>query len=816
MRNLSFRGDYGGLPEPGGEADALVDGHGVLMGWSPGATRLLGFTANEVLGRSAAELLHRRTDAADLAWPPETNSAVRLGQVALQHRNGVPVEAEVWVRPLSSATGERLWLLQAGGVELTRAHDLGQALLKGLFTDSPFLIDVFDTQLRFVAQNEAQRRAGLFQDSEFAGRTMRDMAPAGLLDLDAFEARQRQVLETGKAQINTEVAGGMVAGGPPREFVWSESILPLTDRSGKTIALAHVVSDVTQQARSRERLALVNDANTQIGSTLDVSRTAQELADFAVPHLADFAYVNLLDSVFSGEEPVSGQIPEAMTLRRVAHRSVLRDREEGEFGGVAMGDIDGFATLPGSPFTEALAHGEPVLLGWDELRATLAVFDPDRAALGHELGVHSWLLVPMFARGTVLGTAVFVRFRNPRQFEVDDVLLAQELVARAGVCVDNASRYSRERTTALALQRSLLPQRLPSPEAVDAASRYLPASGHAGLGGDWFDVIPLSGARVALVVGDVVGHDLQSAVTMGRLRTAVRTLADLDLPPDELLAHLDDQMNRFLDERGDQSPQAFEAPGATCLYAIYDPVSRCCVMARAGHPPPAVVSTDGRVDFVELPGGPPLGLGGVVFESCEIKLDDGELLVLYTDGLVESRQQDIETGLERLRETLSCMPSSASPEEACNILIRELLPAQPQDDMALLVGRTQGLPANCHVTWTFDADEQLVAQARALTTRQLERWGLEEEAFITELIVSELLTNAIRYGAEPISVRLIRSQNLICEVSDGSSTSPHVRQAQETDEGGRGLYLVSQLTQNWGARYDVQGKTIWAEQALPR
>ncbi|WP_405997068.1 SpoIIE family protein phosphatase [Streptomyces sp. NBC_00829] len=811
MRDLRFHADSGELPGPAAEADVLVAG-GKIVAWSEGAADLLGYRAEEVLGQPADGLLLNPEDAESLGRRSVVDEAGRLGPVALRHRSGDRVDVELWGRPLASANGERPWLFQAARADTIRTYEFGRALLRGLFTDSPFLIDVFDTELRFVAQNQSHRGVTGFRGRELAGRTMREMAPPGMMDMDAFESRQRQVLDSGQPLIHTEVVGNIVPGGPPREYVWSESILPLKDRSGEVMALAHTVFDVTQQARSRERLALVNDASMRIGRTLDLSRTARELADVAVPRFADFAYVNLLDGVFGGDEPVRGQPPEAMLLRRVAHRSVLR--EGVRLGAVAEGEVDSFATVPGSPFTDALTHGAPVLLTGDELRVALAEIAPERAALAKELEVHSWLLVPMFARGAALGTAVFVRFRNPRRFETDDVLLAREFVARAAVCVDNARRYGRERSTALALQRSLLPQRFPSPTAVDAASRYLPASGHASLGGDWFDVIPLSGARVALVVGDVVGHDLHSAVTMGRLRTAVRTLADLGLPPDELLTHLDDQMNRFLDERGSEDVQLGAATGATCLYAVYDPLTRRCVMARAGHPPPAVLSADGEVTFTDLPDGPPLGLGGVVFESAEVELADGDLLVLYTDGLVRSRERDLSAGMELLRETLSAIPSSATPDDICDTLVRSLLPDHHRDDMALLAARAHGLPEDSHATWTFAADVELVARAREVTNQQLARWGLENEAFTTELIVSELVTNAIRHGDEPITLRLIRDRNLICEVSDGSNTSPHVRRARETDEGGRGLYLVAQLTQSWGTRYGGRGKTIWAEQTL--
>ncbi|MEU6256248.1 SpoIIE family protein phosphatase [Streptomyces sp. NPDC047043] len=806
MRDITFRG-VGELPDPGGEAETLLDALGRVVAWGPGAQAMLGYSDNEVLGRRAAVLLHDPTAVADVfrRW----DEGLRRGLLVLRRRDGELVEAEVWVRPLTAVNGERQWLVQAVRTEVFRTYELGRALLKALFTETPFHIDLFDTQGRFVAQNLTERRAGVFRDTSYTGHTMREMAPPGLMDFDALEARQRQVLETGEALVGTEVVGHAVPGSP-REFVWSESVLPLKDPSGTVIALGHVVSDVTQRVRSRERLVLANEAGTRIGTTLDLWQTARELAEVAVPGLADTCHVNLLDSVFSDEELSDDGQPRVRLLRRAACVDAADNLGSGGAGTVPVGDLDAAATAPSSLFLDAMAKGESVLLMDEQLGSCPDVVIPGPPAHGGP-DVHSWLLVPMLARGVALGTAVFMRSGNPRRFEADDVLLAEQIVTRTAVCVDNASRYHRERTTARTLRRSLLPQRLPSPSAVRTASRYLPASEHTGLGGDWFDVIPLSGARVALVVGDVVGHDLQAAVTMGRVRGAVRTLADLDLSPAELLTHLDDQMNRFLDERGDE---ASLVTGATCLYAVYDPVSRRCRLARAGHPPPAVVSANGPADFVDLPGGPPLGLGGVVFEEHEITLGDGDLMVLCTDGLLESRTQDLDTGLRRMHDALSHSPASATPEEVCDTLIRDLLPPDHQDDVALLVARTTGLPPDSHVTWDIEMQDRMVGRARDLTARQLALWGLEEQSFTTELIVSELVTNAMRYGGEPITLRLIRDRSLICEVSDGSSTSPHVRRAQDTDEGGRGLYLIAQLAQNWGTRYGERGKTIWAEQPL--
>jgi serine phosphatase RsbU (regulator of sigma subunit)/anti-sigma regulatory factor (Ser/Thr protein kinase) len=427
--------------------------------------------------------------------------------------------------------------------------------------------------------------------------------------------------------------------------------------------------------------------------------------------------------------------------------------------------------------------------------------------------IHSILAVPIRARGVTLGVAVFVRGRRPEPFEQDDVLLAEELTTRAALSLDNARRYTRERTTALALQRSLLPHRLPEQSAVEVASRYLPASAHAGVGGDWFDVIPLPGARVALVIGDVVGHDIHASATMGRLRTAVRTLADIDLPPDELLARLDDLVGRISAEADSSDGEADRDVGATCVYAVYDSVSRRCTLARAGHPLPALVTPDGAVSFIDMPAGPPLGLGGLPFESTEIELPPGSILAFYTDGLIESRDHDIDLGFDRLRRALARM--DASLEAACDNVIKAVLPDRPADDVALLIARTRALTDDRVATWDLPADPAVVASTRQQVATRLAGWGLDDVAFTTELVVSELITNAIRYARSPIQLRIIRDRTLICEVSDGSSTAPHLRQARAFDEGGRGLFLVSQLTQRWGSRQTPQGKTIWTEQALP-
>ncbi|MFE1837347.1 ATP-binding SpoIIE family protein phosphatase [Streptomyces sviceus] len=553
-----------------------------------------------------------------------------------------------------------------------------------------------------------------------------------------------------------------------------------------------------QEERDRRlkwRLALVNEAGLRIGTTLDIARTTQELADLALDHFADMVTVDLLDSVIQGHDTPE---PGHLVLLRVAQASSTQ--KGGPEPAAGSGAVH--ACPDGSVTAQALATGKPS-------RHTAAPTDPADVVGPHP--ACSTLVVPLSARGATLGVARFCRHRNPVPFDDEDLFLAQEVAARAAVAIDNARRYTHARSTALTLQRSLLPRRTAEQSAVDVACRYLPAGGQAGVGGDWYDVIPLSGARVALVVGDVVGHGIHAAATMGRLRTAVRTLADIDLPPEELLTHLDDVVIRLSAEASDD-PETETAGeiGATCLYAVYDPVDGRCSLARAGHLLPAVVSGDGTVDLLDLPPGAPLGLGGLPFEAAEVDLPEGSLLALYTDGLVEGRDRDIDTGLTLLRHALA--QPSASLEAACDTVLQALVPTdRPYDDVALLLARPRALGDHKVAAWDVDADPAAVARARSNASERLAAWGLEELAFLTELVVSELVTNAVRYGRPPIRLRLIRDRSLLCEVSDAGGTTPHLRRARTFDEGGRGLFLVAQLAERWGTRHARQGKTVWAE-----
>jgi GAF domain-containing protein/anti-sigma regulatory factor (Ser/Thr protein kinase) len=588
----------------------------------------------------------------------------------------------------------------------------------------------------------------------------------------------------------------------------SASFFRLDDAQGRALGVCVVSVDVTDRRRAHERLAVLGEASKRIGTTLDVMRTAQELADLTVPLLADHATVDLAEAVWTGGEPVvrlgtqGGDLP---AFRRAGLASVRQGAPESLF---APGEP--VLVPPMSPFTGVLrdgkSHFEPALgtcpRTW--LNPDVARVERDRDDTNHSL-----IVVPVHARGTVLGVAVFLRKGDRAPFEEDDLLLAEELVSWAALCLDNARRYARERSAALTLQRHLLPRHPTGGSAADVAWRYLPADSHRGVGGDWCDVIPLSGGRVALVVGDVVGHGINAAATMGQLRTAVRTLANLDLPCEEVLARLDEQVIRVAET--DSAPWDPD-PGtmaATCLYAVYDPVTRRCAMACAGHLPPAIVDPHGTVAFPELPTGAPLGVGLVPFESVELELPEGSVLAFYSDGLIEAPDHDIGAGLDRLSTALA--RPGLPLEELCTSVLDTLSTAPSSDDVTLLLARTHAFGPSRVASWEFPADPSAVSDARSLATAQLALWGLEDQAASTELIVSELVTNAVRHAGGPILLRLIRDHVLTCEVHDTGSCFPHLRHPRLTDDNGRGLFLVDQLSHRWGSRDTPDGKLLWAE-----
>ena len=712
----------------------------------------------------------------------------------------VSSDAEQMLPAFLGVGGGALALATGGTALVTRrlrrqTHGLGPAEITSMYEHHDAVLHAVREGVVIVsgdgrillANDEARRLLDLPADIEGSAVASLGLAPRMAELLASRRVATDEVLPVGDRLLAVNQRPTDRRGGPPGSVATLRDSTELRALAGK----AEV---------ARSRLRLLYDASVAIGTSLDVQRTAAELTEVAAPRFGDYVTVDLAEAVLRGEEPlISSEVPE---MRRVAIGGVRDDHPL-----IPVGEIHVFA--PPTAEAKGFIDGHPVLINSLDGSLALGIQDVHRTRAVLDYGFHSLIVVPLKARGVLMGIVKFWRTGDSPPFEEDDVSLAEELASLAAVCIDNARRFTHEHATAVTLQHSLLPRGLPEQSALDVAYRYLPAQ--AGVGGDWFDVIPLPGARVALVVGDVVGHGLHAAATMGRLRTAVLNFSSLDLPPDELLWHLDELVGRIDQEAADAAGDAPIA-GATCLYAIYDAASGVCNLARAGHPLPALVYPDGTVEYPDLPAGPPLGLGGLPFEAAELRLPVGSSLVLYTDGLVEDRKRDIDTGLRILRDTLATC--GRAPQQTCDAVLSALLKASQNDDIALLVARTRMLEPDRIAEWDVPSDPSAVAPVRAEVTRQLTRWGLGGTVFTTELIISELITNAIRHATGPIRVRVLRDRTLICEVSDASSTSPHLRYAAAEDEGGRGLFLVAQFADRWGTRYTPGGKVIWAELPL--
>ncbi|CAL9406105.1 hypothetical protein SUDANB1_01556 [Streptomyces sp. enrichment culture] len=788
----------------------MLDHRGLVTGWSPAAERLLGYRAQEVLGRSVDTVWPQVAGRGAEGW--FTHDCTR--HVTLRHRTGHPLRVTLDCFRLPDTVSGPVTLLLLADAERLAEWQLQQAMLHGVATQSPVAVTVYGVDLRVAWANHAARQELPGPFAQYVGLRKDELYPGSQVLSEQYPSSVTQimsrVLDTGQAVVGLRYRGRSPAD-PGREHVWSLSYYRLQNAEGRPLGVCEESVDVTDLHQAQRRLALLNEASAVIGSTLDLDRTVQELAEILVPRVADFAAVDLLGDVLAGRDPDVQGAGRAGDLGRVVHRSVREDLPEAV---VAPGDKVGYPE--GSPQWQCLSTGAPVLNAVLDPASPWLLYDPVRRARLHKLGIHSHMVVPLRARGVTMGVATLMRWHDPIAFAAEDLLLVEELAGRAAVCIDNARRFHREHKAALTLQRNLLPHKLPTDAAVEASYRYLPTDTEAGVGGDWFDVLPLACGRVGLVVGDVIGHGIRAAATMGRLRTAVHTLADLDLAPEELLSHLDDLVNRLAQEAEEAHPSGVEGVvGATCLYGVYDPVIHQATFARAGHPPPALAHLRKAVEYLDIPAGPPLGVGGLPFESAEVDIPQDSILALYTDGLLTASDGDTDTGLERLSFALA--HPDRPLEEICDTMEHTLLPDRPRDDVAFLVARPRPLPAENVATWDLAFQTASVRRARTLTGDRLAQWQLDELTFSAELIVSELVTNAIRHAHGPVQLRLIRTENrLICAVSDHSSTSPHLRRATACEEGGRGMFLVAQFALRWGTRYTHDGKIIWAELPNPR
>ncbi|GGQ73583.1 SpoIIE family protein phosphatase [Streptomyces pilosus] len=673
------------------------------------------------------------------------------------------------------------------------------AVLNALFADSPQGLFVFDAEQKVTRYNPSGRGVRGLPAGDVVGHGVDDFVPG-------FAAGELGRLVGDALRTGEPLRGRLVRGRSPSEpwrtLAVEVSLFPLPDRGGGVPGLVGVVEDVTERQAAADRLAVLGAVHRTVGSTLEVRTTAGELVHALVPGFADAAAVDLLEDGPAGEGHRAGPVPSDAPLRRTAFAppTVPTSRKQ-----------DDSRPFPfPTPYTQALNDTRARLLQVSPDDPWLAAGPDDFAPL-IAAEVHSMIVAPLMARGTVLGLLTLYRVRTD-PFEEADLDVARQAAATASAHLDNALRYRREHTVASALQRRLQPGEIPRLTAVETSHVYLPE----GAGGAWFDVVPLSGTRVALVVGDVTGHGIEAAATMGQLRVALRTLALQDLEPDELLTHLDEVAAQLPATAGtgtDTDTPDADRCVATCAIAVYDPVSRQCALIRAGHPAPVLVDPDGCPLDVDVPRGPALGAGGgQVFTPVVVQLAPGSLLAVCTAGLLASRGEDEEAARRDVEHVLA---TPARPlRELCDTCVYRMAPSR-SDDAVLLLARTHALPPDRVADWTLPRDVSVVGTARRLVDQQLTVWHLQEAAYATELIVSELVTNAIRYGRGPVRLRLIHDQGrLLAEVTDANSVSPHLRHARDSDEGGRGLYIVMRLSSRWGVRHSRRDKTIWSEQRL--
>ncbi|HEY7143108.1 MAG TPA: SpoIIE family protein phosphatase [Streptosporangiaceae bacterium] len=552
------------------------------------------------------------------------------------------------------------------------------------------------------------------------------------------------------------------------------------------------------------RHALLEGAVRRTGGALDIDQMAPELINIIVPHFCNSAGLLVLETLVGGDEVPAEALHGISAVRRLA--TAHDDGHPGWEAAFPVGEILRYP--PNTPYTRCMESCQPVCE--PSLSAENASQLADawlRKPVAKLLSGVSMLVLPLVARDTLLGLLVCVRKAGYRRFDAYDTEIGMEFATRAATFMDNARRYTRERATALTLQRSMLPTGLSAPSSVEVRHRYLPGSKLIEVGGDWYESIALPGGRVALVVGDVAGHGVKAAVTMGRLRTAIHTLAKLELPPVETLQQLDELMQ----ELGAREPHF-----ATCIYAIFDAVAGTCEVASAGHLPPLLARPDGTNEFLDVSPAPPLGIGSGPIQSRTLDIDDGSLLVLYTDGLVEKRDADIDEGLSRLQGIFGPGSAERPLEDLCKATLDGVYSDTQRDDIAVLIARLKRLPADQHVTWTLRPELTAARRARFLIGRPMRRWGLAELIPVAELLVSELVTNAVRYAQGPIGLRLVLENGLVCEVFDDSAALPRLRYPGVEDERGRGLQVVSQMAQRWGARRTPSGKVVWCELSLPR
>ncbi|WP_425247081.1 SpoIIE family protein phosphatase [Streptomyces sp. NEAU-NA10] len=812
------RGAGGGAAA--GSADAgrvplavvVVDRDGLVSHWSTGARRLFGVAKDEAIGQAAIDLLpvsgalpevdddlpygdHAAYDGLGPGLETSLDGGLSYpaaGRARLTVPERDRVDVLWWAYPLVGPGRERLLVLAADAEALRRPEQDDRRVVERIAPG-------FALHTDFPGAEELARGLPEILPSMSVGESSRIVAQVLELGYPVLEFSQNDrvpvtpdwgVARRVERRARRERTSRAAADGSPRSDL---------DDEGEDLEYAAV----------RERLEFLNEVSGKIGTSLDLSRTIIEVSKAVVPRFTDVAGTYLREQVVAGEGFPEG-VPDTTTMwHRVA---VEHTDEPGRWDDVVpVGEAMPFPAH--TPFFQCMTTGEPVLVPRISEQLGHAIASQfDKRDIRPLITGRSMLVVPLKARDVVLGFMILLRHPERAEFNDMDRVTGAELAARAGLVLDNARMYTYQENVAETLQDSMLPHIPPRMAGCDIATRYLPGTLLGRVGGDWFDCVKLPGARTALVVGDVMGHGLNSAAMMGQLRTAVQTMAALDLPPAQLLRNLDDLAQRL----GDTYL-------ATCLYAVYDPIASELHLANAGHIPPVLVRAgDGRSELLDLPTGAPIGVGGVPFQAVRVRVEPGDRLVMCTDGLVEVRGEDIGVGLATLCE--SAAHPAASMDDACDTIIRALAATFSEagrggrkDDVALLMARLGGIAPDDVAEWTFPLDPAQAGRARAVVREQLHDWGLPKLADPAELMVSELVTNAVRHShSRPVALRLVRGDTLLCEVDDDDHELPTLLSAGPGDEYGRGLRVVSTLAREWGTSRTGGGKSVWFELTLPR
>ncbi|MEU1471624.1 SpoIIE family protein phosphatase [Streptomyces sp. NPDC005761] len=764
----------------------VVDGGGIVTGWSAGAEQLFGLPAADATGRPVADLL------AAGGW--------------LRKRDGA---AGLWVQPLAGADwGWGIWASDGD------VGAVGQALLDMMFSQAYVPVRVLDPHLR-VMRASVPPTVGGDGPEELRGRLFTESC--GFEEPDAVDAYLREVLETGVPGIRRlfharpDTAPDDAPDPGPRPAPGGRRALSVTalrlqqrpedpeGEAGPVLGVAVSVTDVTEETRHRHREETLTAVRINVGATLDIEATCRELVDTLVPAYADVGVVEVVEALLRGEAPQPGPMRGDVPMRRAAYKGRPEPVRQ-------VGDV------------RTLVQGTPYLQALSDLRARLipltgelwADVDPEHARVIRAAGAHSLLLAPLTLRGAALGLVSLYRYGDSEPFTEEDIPVGAAVASRAALGIDNARRYVHEYTVVSALRRALLPQRQAEQPAVRTEHLVLPGRDSTS----WFDTISLPGARTALVIGEVTEHGIHAATALGQLRTVVQALAALDLEPDELIARVYDTASMLVQERNQLPPDhpLHRRPlSASCMYAVYDPFSETCVVASAGHPAPLVVDPEGAACLADVPVGPLLGAEDrELVAAATVPLREGSLLALYSSALRDYAEPS--AGVLRGALAHPDRPLSRLCDAAA-----DALPDSPElQGSVLLLARTRTMPAERYAVWELPHDTSAPAAARRLVSERLAAWNVSDETGdATELIVSELVTNAVRYGSPPVRLRLILDRGLTCEIWDGSTTAPHMKYAGAVDEGGRGLFIISQLATLWGTRYAPQGKTVWSEQTLP-